>query len=272
MRHSLSEADLFRLADLNLVEFWRESSRWVPGSEIVEGQDTVFISAASDFPGSSMAFNLATGSNEQPESFLSKATAFFSGRKQAFSLILRGHQDQAIIQYCKDRKIFLVDEEQPGMVLDGPAKRGAAPAGAELRWVDDDGGVRAFRQVVAEAFEELAMPVKETEKTFSDAGRVLSPFTVLAVVYFKGEPSCAALAMLSHGIAGVYWVGTIKKARGNGLAQYCVSEVSNSAFDLGARRVVLQASKFGSPIYPKVGYRKFTTYPWFICSSKPSRS
>jgi predicted GNAT family acetyltransferase len=76
------------------------------------------------------------------------------------------------------------------------------------------------------------------------------------------------MAMLSHGIAGVYWVGTLTKARGKGLAKYCVQEVSNAAIDMGARVVVLQASHFGSPVYPRIGYREFSTYPHFICSSR----
>jgi predicted GNAT family acetyltransferase len=88
------------------------------------------------------------------------------------------------------------------------------------------------------------------------------------VVYLKGEPAGTAMAMLSYGIAGVYWVGTAKKARGIGLGEYCTREVSNAAFALGARKVILQASKFGEPIYLKIGYREVTRYPWFICSSE----
>ena len=74
--------------------------------------------------------------------------------------------------------------------------------------------------------------------------------------------------MFSHGIAGIYWVGTVKAARGRGLAEYCVREVGNAAFARGARKVILQASQFGEPVYKRMGYREFTRYPWFICSTK----
>jgi hypothetical protein len=267
MKHSMSETELLRLADLNLIEYWCESSKWMPDSEIVQYQDTVFINSAADFPGCNFAFNLALEPDERPDVFLARIKAFFAKRKPAFSLILRGHCDQAIIQYCKGNKVFLV-AEAPGMVLDEPVKGGAVQVGAELHWVDSEDELQGFKQVVAESYQDLGLPKEVSEKYFAQAQRVISPYSVLAVVYLKGEPAGAAMAMLSHGIAGVYWVGTIKKARGIRLAEYCTREVSNAAFALGARKVVLQASKFGEPVYLKIGYREFTRYPWFICSSE----
>ena len=264
---SMKESELLTLADLNLIEFWRESSKWIPHTEILETHETVFIDAGIDFPGCSLVFNLSQEAVEQPAEFLARSKAFFSGRKRGFSLVLRGHRDQGIIQYCKDQKLFLVGD-QLGMVLEGEAKGGEAPAGAELRWVNSAGELQDFKMVAAESFMDLAFPHEVSESYFAHAERVLSPFCIFATVYYDREPACCAMAMLSHGIAGVYWVGTLKKARGKGLAKYCVQEVSNAAIDLGARMVVLQASEFGKHVYPKIGYREFSTYPHFIGSSK----
>jgi ribosomal protein S18 acetylase RimI-like enzyme len=267
MKRSLSETEILRLADLNLVEFWCESSKWMPDSEIVQCQDTVFINSATDFPGCNFAFNLAVEPNERPDAFLIRVKGFFAKRKPAFSIRLRGHCDQAIIQHCKDNKIFLMSEA-PGMVLDKPIKGGTVPVGAELHWVDGENDLQGFKQVVAESYQDLGLPKEVGESYFAQAQRVISPYLVLAVAYLEGEPAGTAMAMLSHGVAGVYWVGTIKKARGMGLAEYCTREVSNAAFALGARKVVLQASKFGEPVYLKMGYREITRYPWFICPSE----
>jgi hypothetical protein len=267
MKRSMSESELLRLSDLNLVEYWCESSRWMPGSEIVQQQDTVFINSALDFPVCNPAFNMATESDGRPEAFLAQAKAFFAKRKPLFSIRLRGHCDQAIIRHCKDNKVLLV-AEGPGMVLDEPAKGKPLPAGAELRWVEDEKGVQDFKQVVAEAFQDLGLPKEVSESYFAQAQRIINPYQILAVVYLNGEPAATAHALLSHGIAGIYWVGSIKKVRGMGLAEYCTREVGNAAFNLGARKVILQASKFGEPVYLKMGYREITKYPWFICSSK----
>jgi ribosomal protein S18 acetylase RimI-like enzyme len=266
MKPSLSESELLRLADLNLVEFWCQTAKYVPDSEIVECQDSVFVNSGLDYSGHSFAFNLALETEECPGDFVARAKAFFGGRKQMFSLQLRAHADQPIIQYCRDNKVLLMSEA-PGMVLDEPVK-GKAPSGTKLRWVEDERGVRDFKQVVAEAFHDLGLAKEVTESYFAEAKRVISPYSILAVVYLEGKPASAAMAMLSHGIGGIYWVGTTKKARGMGLGDYCTREVGNAAFDLGARKVILQASKFGEPVYRKIGYREITRYPWFICSSK----
>src|SRR4030042_74227 len=267
MKRSMSETELLRLSDLNLVEYWCESLKWMLDTEIVQCQDTVFINSTLNFPVCNLALNLAVESNEPSDAFLARAKAFFAKRKPAFSIRLRGHCDQAIIQHCKDNKLFLVGET-PGMVLDEPVKGRTVPPGAKLHWVEDKNGVQDFKQVVAEAFHDLSLPKEVSESYFAQAQRVISPYSVFAVAYLKGEPAGAAMAMLSHGIAGVYWVGTTKKARGMGLGGYCTREVGNAAFELGARKVVLQASKFGEPVYLKMGYREITRYPWFICSSK----
>jgi len=267
MKRSLSESELLRLADLNRTEFWCESARCVPNTEIVEQQDIVFINSSIDFPACNFAFTMALDAVEPPDEILARTKAFFINRKPAFSLLLRGHCDQAIIEHCKDKKIYLL-HAAPGMVLDEPIKGKELPSAAELRWVEDAERLRDFTEVVAEAFHDLGFPKEATGSYFADTKRVLSPYNILATVYLEGEPAGAAMAMLSHGIGGIYWVGTIKKARGMGLAEYCTRQVGNAAFDLGARKVILQASKFGEPVYRKMGYREITRYPWFICSSK----
>jgi ribosomal protein S18 acetylase RimI-like enzyme len=263
----MNDSDLLRLADLNRTEYWCESLNWMPGSEVFKHQDAVFINSAINFLACNVAFNLSAGPDDDIEGFLSRAKDFFEKRKPAFSLLLRGHDDRAIVSCCQELKMPMISNNA-GMVLDEPVKGEGLPDGAELRWVEDARELESFKQVAAEAFHDLGLPTAITEKYFAQAGRVLSPYALLSVVYYQGEPASAAMALLSHGIAGIYWVGTIKKARGLGLAEYCTREVGNAAFSVGARKVVLQASKFGEPVYRKIGYREITCYPWFICSGK----
>lgn len=267
MKQRISDSDLTRLADLNLVEFWIESSKWIPHPEILYQQDMVLINSSMNFPGCNIAFNVSLEPNSDAESFMNPVHQYFTKYKKGFSLLLRDHFDQNIVRYCKENNVFLVSES-PGMVLDHPIKDGNIPDGAKICWVDTDEELQDFKYVVSEAYQDLGFPKEISEKYFTLAKRVLSPQFILAVVYMNDEPASTALALLSHGIGGIYWVGTTQKARGMGLAEYCTREVSNAAFASGASKVILQASKFGYPVYVKMGYREITKYPWFIFSNK----
>jgi len=154
------------------------------------------------------------------------------------------------------------------MVLDEPVNGGTAPSGTNLHWVNDENELQGFKQVVAEAFHDLGFPKEASERYFARAQRVISPYSILALVYLNSEPACTAMAILSHGIAGIYWVGTIKKARRHRISRALYPRGEQGRFCTGARKVVLQASKLGEPIYLKIAYREFTRYPWFICSSE----
>ncbi len=87
--------------------------------------------------------------------------------------------------------------------------------------------------------------------------------TVVVLGYVEERPAAAAVAILSDGIAGLYWVATLPEARGRGLGEACTRLAGNRAFELGARCVVLQASKMGEPIYRRMGYREVTRYRWY---------
>ena len=267
MNGRMNDQELLRLADLNLIEFWCASANWIPYPEIIRREDILLINSAIDFDPCNFAFNLSTTDTHTPDAFIDQAKLFFKNRNKSFSLLLRTHMDQALIQKCKDGAAFHVSSS-PGMVLDKAIQDRSIPKGAELLWVKDEESLKDFRQVVSEAYLDLMFPEKISQAFFHDAGRILEPNVYLALIKLDGEPACTALFMLSHGIAGVYWVGTRKFARGLGLASYCTREVSNMAFDCGARKVVLQASKFGEPVYKKLGFREITKYPWYICQSE----
>ena len=57
------------------------------------------------------------------------------------------------------------------------------------------------------------------------------------------------MTLSSHGIAGLYWVGTVEQARRSGLGRAVTAAVTNIAFDRGASLVTLQASVMGEPVY-----------------------
>lgn len=259
--------DLLRLADLNLAESYREMARWHAHTEIVERDSTLMTCGPDSFPALSFAMRAAADARPAAADFLRIAKAFFAERKRAFSIRVRSHVDADLSEACEGLGLRCVFDS-PGMVLDAPLAPVVAPKGVELRTVRHPRDAADFGQVVAEAYEASGLRKESAALQFALGDRLIAPHLLLAVAYVDGAPSSCAMALLSHGIAGIYWVGTVPGARRRGLAELCTRAVGNEAFARGARRVILQASAEGQPVYRAMGYREFTRYPWYLCPTR----
>jgi len=49
--------------------------------------------------------------------------------------------------------------------------------------------------------------------------RLLSPKLITYIAYLNGQPASTAMAIMTEQVAGIYWVGATKAARGRGLAE-----------------------------------------------------
>jgi predicted GNAT family acetyltransferase len=133
----------------------------------------------------------------------------------------------------------------------------------------DGAGARDFGQVTGAAYATYGMPPRMAHAQFADERMLVQPHVAAFLARRDGEPVAAALTLLSHGVAGIYWVGTTPEARGRGIAEACTRLATNTGFDLGARVAALQASVMGAPIYRRMGYREVTHYPWYVIMSSP---
>jgi hypothetical protein len=64
-------------------------------------------------------------------------------------------------------------------------------------------------------------------------------------------------------------VATRPDAQRRGLGDAVTRRAGNEAFVRGAACVVLQASKFGEPVYRRMGYREIARYGWMFMSRAP---
>ena len=142
------------------------------------------------------------------------------------------------------------------------------PDGVTLKHVTNKSMVNDYAEVVALSFTHLGMPEEAGRSIFSNPNAFLAPHLYAVVAYKDEKPVSCALALLSHGIGGIYYVGTIESARGMGLAEHCTRAVGNAAFEFGARLVILQASPYGEPVYKRMGYQESTRYCRFLCGSR----
>jgi len=263
----MNQDELLQLADLNLAESHREISRWNPHTDMAEQGDILFVCGANTFPAVNFVIRVGRRQKSSPEEVISQAKEFFGKRKRSFTIIVRTHIDKDLLHRCKELSLYQISN-LPGMFIEGVLEDRSLPSGIILERVANEAMVNDFAEVVALSYTTLGMPENVGRSMFSDPSAFLVPHLYAVVAYRDGKPASCALALMSHGIAGVYYVGTVEAARGMGLAEHCTRAVGNAAIKLGARCVILQASIFGEPVYKRMGYKEFTRYPWFVCPSR----
>ncbi len=263
----MDQHELRQLGDLNLAESHREISRWNPNTDMAEQGDILFVCGAKTFPAVNFVIRVGRQPKSSPDKLISQAKEFFAKRKRSFTIIVRAHIDKDLLDQCKELHLFQVSNS-PGMFIEGELEDRSLPDGIALERVTDEAMVNDFAEVVALSYTALGLPEGVGRSMFSDPSAFLVPHLYAVVAYRDHKPASCALALMSHGIAGIYYVGTVEAARGMGLAEHCTRTVGNAAFRLGARCVVLQASLYGEPVYKRMGYKEFTRYPWFVCPSR----
>ena len=102
------------------------------------------------------------------------------------------------------------------------------------------------------------MPPTRSRPGSTAGGACSEPHLYTVLAYLDGEPVSGAMANLSHGIGGVYWVGTVPAA-GATLAD--ASRSTSPAGPSTRSAVSLRASPQGEPIYRAMGYEdRYTGY------------
>jgi hypothetical protein len=256
----VTKDELIELSDLNFAESFREQSRRAGGA--VHDEDGLLLwSGATDLP-VLMNGAIRTDARLGPEDVLSRARAFFAPRRRGFSVIVRAHAD-ADLRAALERGAAAFGDA-PGMVLERPLLEPALPPGVDIRRVESDTDALAFAEVMDAAYGTYGMPPGTCAPQLGRRSALYAPHVVTFLARLDGKPAAGSMVIATHGVGGVYWVGTTPEARGRGLAELCTRRAGNAGFELGARIAALQASVMGEPIYRRMGYVEVTRYPTFV--------
>jgi len=253
---------LLQLADLNLLEFNRENARATRGGLVHEEGGLVFFMPGHRFP---VGFTgvMRTERAVPADAVIARAREFFAPRGHGYTFCLMQHRDDDLIAALEAAGLSRFGNS-PGMAVDHRLPEAPPPPGVTFDRVGDPAGARDFGLVSGSAYATYGMPPQVAHAQFED-DRMLSQSHVAAfVARLEDAPVAAAMTLVTHGVSGVYWVGTTPEARGRGLAEACTRLATNAGFDMGARVAVLQASVMGEPIYLRMGYREITRYPWYV--------
>ena len=257
---------LVTLADLNHLEAYRELTRRAGGA-VVDEDGLTFWAGAHALPVLVNAV-VRTDPHVPAADVLTRARAFFARRRRGFTVLLFGTRDGDLRPVCESAEMPLMGDS-PGMVLERRIADAPVPAGVTLRVVETAADAAEFARVSGEAYATYGMPPDCAHVVLGRLDVMHAPHIVSVLAIVDGSAVAAAMVILTHGIGGIYWVGTTPAARGKGLAELCTRVVGNAAFGMGASLVVLQASQMGEPIYRRMGYREITRYPYYVQITPP---
>jgi ribosomal protein S18 acetylase RimI-like enzyme len=245
----------------NLIDWSGQSTRWGKGGKLSEPDGIVLFATGSWIPVNCNGV-FRTDESVRAADVLAEAEHFFRGLGRGYSLKVRdtGHDDD-LRQPCQEQGFTKFGEGGPHMICEARLPDVPPPADVEVRVVASQEQLADFVRVNGEAYSIYGMPPEEVAAVFSRPEVVLaSPDLLNVVAYAAGEPVGAAQAFLSHGVAGIYWVGTVSNARRRGIGRLCTRAVTNMAFEHGAAACALQASPMGEPIYRGMGYEEAYRY------------
>jgi hypothetical protein len=251
----MERARLLRAMDLNMWEMFREITRLTRGSELFETPQ--YWMAYN--PRGTFFHNMVMVRDAVDVEVLFAAIDRFYRGERPFSIWVRAHADQALEAAVRALGFYDLTST-PGMALLSDPGTVCAPPGLEIRPVTDDRGRRDYLYITAEAYATYGAPRELAEDAFVSLESVRAPHIQGFIGYVRDEPAAAAAVYLTHGVAGIGWVGTLPAHRGRRYAEAVTWAAVREGFRRGGTFANLQASPMGRPVYERMGFGRPTEY------------
>jgi len=253
-----------RNAHLNLVESSRRVFELDPGAEIEDGDGWMFGAGRATHP---VISNAAFRREDRvaADELLERARSFFGSRGRGFAVWTRAGEaaDRDLIAACESDGLENV-YEMPEMVLGARLEERPVPEGFELRRVGTAEDAADYWKVAASAYASIGFP-PEVFAYYEDAEGLVAERVAAFLARRDDRPAGIAMTVVSHGVAGIYWVGCTEEARGRGLGWSVTAAAVDAGFEIGAELASLQASPMGESLYRRMGFETIYDYRLYLC-------
>ncbi len=255
--------DELRRAHRNLVDSSRQFFELDPGAAIEAEPGWLFGAGSATHPVISNGAFRRDDDIDAAE-FIARANEFFAARGRRFSVWAKADQpEDDDLAAAAEAAGFEAVYAMPEMVLRERPESPDLTPGAELRKLESPDQATDFWRVAIESYADIGFP-PEIFSGYTNYAGLLAENVAVFIAYLDGEPVSIAMTMISDAVAGIYWVGSLKQARGRGLGRAVTTAATAAGFELGANIASLQASPMGKPIYLAMGYEVAFDYRMFI--------
>lgn len=255
---------------LNLIDSCRQLFELDPGSDVEAGDGWLFGAGRATHPAiSNAAFRTDDGLDA--EAFLARAREFFGERGRGFSVWARGGRpEDGDLFEAADAAGLRPVVEMPEMILQRRADEETYPPGIDLRRASSGDDAEDYWKVATAAYSSIGFPT-EVFAYYEEHSGLTADNAAAFIAYADERPVAIAMTIVSHGVAGIYWVGSVEEVRGRGIGRAITATATNAGFDLGGEIASLQASQMGESVYAAMGYETIHTYR-LLMASPPSEA
>ena len=254
------------LADLNLAAVIKSRMNSIPNATLLEQHGQLAYSIGMPILDGHLNGILRYSQDNNTQNIREFCNDFLQRLGHGFVIWIRDHADSKLETSL--RSLGLAPMREPGsagMITEQRLSLPETPTDFQIAKVSTNEEAEDFNRVIAASF---GMPLAISQLAIGRLSQLTKPNVAAFVIKSQGQAVAAGMTVVEHGVAGLYYIGTIPQARGRGLGELCTRLLTNTAFDLGARAAILQASKIGEPLYQRVGYKTITHYRWYSVHSE----
>lgn len=256
-----NQNEIIRAAHINLAATIRHRIQHSHKGRIFEQDGVLMFSIGHSVASGHLNGLLKLNGDAGHAEILDKTQAFFQPLTNDFTVWVRDQIDDGFETALRNSGFVSVREPGiPCMVLHERLASISSPADITLSRVTEEKDAADYAQVMVTAF---GLSNDVSQDAFGRKECLFAPNVAAFIARRNNVPVAAATTVQTENVAGVYYVGTIPEARGQGLGELCTRFATNAGFDLGASAVILQASVAGEPLYRRMGYKLLTRYRWY---------
>jgi ribosomal protein S18 acetylase RimI-like enzyme len=247
----MSDVGVARSAALNEQELWRDMVRW-SGGLIHEEKGLLFVAGPSPYLRVMIRLDGAVDS----ATAVRRAGEFFAASEGDHIVLVR-EPDEADLAKAASAAAYTPAWTERPMALYDPPELSPLTGDIDVRVVSTSEQVLAYGRVVAEANDDPGE--RQRAALLFHHRTILAPHIAALVAYVDGAPVACAMTLVSHGVAGVFYVATVESARRRGLGDALTRMAARAGFALGARAAWLGASDMGADLYRRIGFSDLGT-------------
>ena len=243
--------DPVRGSALNEQELWREMVRW-SGGRIVEERGVLLVSGPSSY----LRVAIRLDPRVDAAAVVARATEFFADEPTGFIVLARRPDDEDVERAALAAGFRAGWTERPMAIVGAPSP-GVMQDDVEVRAVEDAPAVGDYGRVVALANDDPGE--RERAPLLFHDETIIAPHIAAFIAYLDAEPVACAMTLVSHRVAGVFYVATVEHARRRGLGDALTRLAARTGFDMGADVAWLGASEMGAGLYRRIGFQELGT-------------